>query len=335
MWTCPVCQTKNNSNLCTKCGYECEKENEQSLGENRVPFHTMEQAPNMGRSDLLDTVALGGKYLLAIQDDGKVLITSISPLGFDINLLLTIKPEMATWTDIISVAAGESHVVGLKSDGTVVATGDNWCGMCNVQKWKDIVSIKAYDHHTVGLKADGTVVAVGNNRAGCCNVSDWKDIVAIAVGEYRTVGLKSDGTVVAVGEYVKDRYHNLPHWTDVVAIASGNDSILAVKADGTVVFDGGCSTTQYEVSNWRDIAALANGLGCHIGLRKDGSVVTTGYDHSAAKNWSNMVSIFAYEVNLTKMLVGLRSNGILYLDGFNSRAASKWEHIRVPAKSEQ
>jgi hypothetical protein len=31
--------------------------------------------------------------------------------------------DVGDWTDIIQVAAGYSHTVGLKSDGTVVATG--------------------------------------------------------------------------------------------------------------------------------------------------------------------------------------------------------------------
>ena len=53
--------------------------------------------------------------------------------------------------------------------------------------------------HTVGLKSDGTVVAVGNDRHPQLNVSDWTDIVQVSAGEGHTVGLKSDGTVVAAG----------------------------------------------------------------------------------------------------------------------------------------
>ena len=30
--------------------------------------------------------------------------------------------------------------------------------------------------HTSGLKTDGTVVAVGNNQYGQCDVSGWRDI---------------------------------------------------------------------------------------------------------------------------------------------------------------
>ena len=66
--------------------------------------------------------------------------------------------------------------MGLKSDGTVVAVGDNEYGQCNVYDWSDIVAISAGKYYTVGLKSDGTVVAVGDNEYGQCNVSDWRDI---------------------------------------------------------------------------------------------------------------------------------------------------------------
>ena len=42
--------------------------------------------------------------------------------------------------------------------------------------------------HTVGLQSDGTVVAVGDNYRGVCEVSAWRDIVAVSAGRYHTVG---------------------------------------------------------------------------------------------------------------------------------------------------
>jgi alpha-tubulin suppressor-like RCC1 family protein len=44
------------------------------------------------------------------------------------------------------------------------------------------VTIAAGRRHTVGLKSDGTVVAVGDNKFGQYDVSDWCDIVAVATG---------------------------------------------------------------------------------------------------------------------------------------------------------
>ena len=75
-----------------------------------------------------------------------------------------------------TISAGGDHTVGLKSDGTVVAVGDNENGQCDVSRWKDIEAVSAGYFHTVGLKSDGTVVAVGDNTYGQCDVSQWKDI---------------------------------------------------------------------------------------------------------------------------------------------------------------
>ena len=46
-------------------------------------------------------------------------------------------------------------------------------GQCNVSYWKDIIAVSAGSSHTVGLKKDGTVVATGDNDYGQCDVSIW------------------------------------------------------------------------------------------------------------------------------------------------------------------
>ena len=84
--------------------------------------------------------------------------------------------DVSGWRDIVAVAAGCYHTVGLRADGTVVAVGDNRAGQCDLSGWRDIVAVAAGDHHTVGLKADGTVVAVGYNEDGRCDVSGWANI---------------------------------------------------------------------------------------------------------------------------------------------------------------
>ena len=81
----------------------------------------------------------------------------------------------AIWVDI-SGTEGMTSAGWFEADGTVVATGENTSGQCNVTNWTDIVAISAGVDHTIGLKADGTVVAVGSNRNGQCNVSGWKNI---------------------------------------------------------------------------------------------------------------------------------------------------------------
>ncbi|MGL4942682.1 MAG: protein kinase domain-containing protein [Thermoguttaceae bacterium] len=75
------------------------------------------------------------------------------------------------------ISAGGLHTVGLKTDGTVVATVMNGLVDCSTQGWRDIIAVSAGGSHTVGLKADGTVVAVGNNNDdGRCDTQGWRDI---------------------------------------------------------------------------------------------------------------------------------------------------------------
>ena len=66
-----------------------------------------------------------------------------------------------TWTDIEPLSLGESHIVGLKDDGTVVAAGSNHCGQCDVEEWKDVVMVDAGINCTVGLTKDGELLVAG------------------------------------------------------------------------------------------------------------------------------------------------------------------------------
>lgn len=84
--------------------------------------------------------------------------------------------DVSDWSNIVAIAAGAYHTVGLKSDGTVVTTGQNIDDQDYISQWRDIIAVAAGLHHTVGLKSDGTVVAVGYNEYGECDISDWRDL---------------------------------------------------------------------------------------------------------------------------------------------------------------
>lgn len=118
------------------------------------------------------------------------------------------------WKDVVNIAAsgggdhykcrGKGHTVGLKSDGTVVAIGDNSYGQCDVYEWDEIIKVVAGDWYTVGLKEDGTIVITGENFPGSYYINDeviaeCKDIIDIAAGFGHTVCLHKDGTVTAFG----------------------------------------------------------------------------------------------------------------------------------------
>lgn len=115
--------------------------------------------------------------------------------------------DVSAWTDITQISAGFDHAVGLKSDGTVVATGNNDCGQCEVSDWTDIVQVYAGRDHTFGLKSDGTVVWCGESLMNGEELAlgGWTDIVEVSGFFDHTIGLKSDGSIVYAG--AADRYN--------------------------------------------------------------------------------------------------------------------------------
>jgi len=219
------------------------------------------------------------------------------------------------WTDIVAVSTGDSHTVGLKSDGTVVAVGNNWDGQCEVDDWTDIVAVSAGDSHTVGLKSDGTVVAVGDNNNGQCEVAGWTDIVAVSAGNPYTAGLKSDGTVVAVGSNWYGQCE-VDDWKDVTTVFAGGWHTIGLKSDGTVIAVGNNRNGECNVATWVDIVAVSAGYSHTIGLKSDGTVVATGenwYGQCEVDGWTDIVAVSAGD----RHTVGLKSDGTVVVVGNN------------------
>ena len=67
-----------------------------------------------------------------------------------------------------AISAGGIFSLALKSDGSVIAWGDNTFGQCNVPAaaLSGVVAIAAGSLHSLALKADGTVVAWGEQTSG-------------------------------------------------------------------------------------------------------------------------------------------------------------------------
>lgn len=89
-----------------------------------------------GYDDMISALAdisfidAGSKYLLAIVDGGDVTVVG--------QVASSHANAIANWQDVISVAAGHEHTVGLLSNGTVVSCGDNRLGQCEVSGWAEM-----------------------------------------------------------------------------------------------------------------------------------------------------------------------------------------------------
>ena len=192
-----------------------------------------------------------GTVDVAYYDDGELVVGGIIGASAEETQI-----DTSRWSDIIDIDVGYGHIVGLRSDGTVVASGLNSSNQCDVTTWTDIIAINAGAAHTVGLKADGTVVttsAIGDYRyAERCKVSSLEGIIAIAAAKQHTIILKSDGTVEA---FIDDDYSfdGIELWRNIVAIDSGEEFVLGLRADGTVVVAGTYDEPGLDVSKFKSI----------------------------------------------------------------------------------
>lgn len=132
--------------------------------------------------------------VLGMKSDGTVESASVSG---------TLEEQVADWSNITGLYAGEYALGAIKADGTAVFLKDQSAydfGQYNTADWTDLTQLALGIFHTAGLKSDGTVYATGRNNMGQCEVSDWKDIVYIAAWENATYGIQKDGTLLIAGE---------------------------------------------------------------------------------------------------------------------------------------
>jgi alpha-tubulin suppressor-like RCC1 family protein len=182
-------------------------------------------------------------------------------------LLLASSTESIAATPM--VALGDSHAVALRSDGKVLAWGDDGGGQLGTGRLPfstrpglvgqlDLVrSIGAGITHSLAVRTDGTVWAWGSNSAGQlgggpsvnraspAQVQGLANAAKVCGGGDFSLALLADGTVQAwglgyYGALGNGSYESVSSPTQVTgltgitAIACGNNHALAMRQDGTV-----------------------------------------------------------------------------------------------------
>jgi hypothetical protein len=188
-------------------------------------------------------------------------------------------------SNLVAIAAGAWHNLGLGGNGSVVAWGDNSAGQCAVPvSLTDAVAIAAGGYHSLALRANGTVVAWGANDFEQATVpAGLVNLIGIAAGTWHSVALLADGTVVAWGDNSVRQTAVPTGLNNVVAVAAGGNHSLALRTDGTVVgwgdntdangFAAGQSAPPFGLEK---VVGIAAGEYHSLAVRTDGTVVAWG-----------------------------------------------------------
>ena len=253
----------------------------------------------------------GNLNVIGLRKDGSVVAISLDSIEHGAN----------GWTNIVDLWTNGWLTIGLKKDGTLISTYDDFDvdnlteGVVDTRPVVDNVdTFSAGAYHSVWVRPDGTVATAGKMDSNRCDVTNWRDIVAVAAYEH-TVGLKADGTVVAVGPGGNGEC-NVSTWTDIVDISAGSDNTVGLTASGKVVVTGSNKYKQCNVSEWFDIVDIAAGDRNVYALSSGGYVYAAGsnaYAQKSVSSWSNVVQISVGSTHV----VGLQADGTVVAAGSN------------------
>lgn len=333
MWVCKKCKTENwNNDLnCKKCGThkntEVQEEEVQNAEVQNAEVQNVEVRGNTNKIlyGIIAVMAVVIVILLLPRGNKVPVVDSSVTTPAETNTPAASQVEFSTTGPTLlarnTVAATDHGVVGVKPDGTCIATGD--ISTSSLSHWKDIIAVTASDNHVAALKSDGTVVCTD----GFLGVDDFQDIVQIdycsqdPFSEHaHLVGLDAYGHVVASGDNTFGQC-DVQLWNDIVDISAGAHHTVGLKADGTVIAVGSNESGQCDVSSWRNIIDICAARYATYGLTADGKILVAGSHKNKKGNeyvtevpqWDDVIAIMSGDEagNACDFVVGLRSDGTI------------------------
>lgn len=172
----------------------------------------------------------------------------------------------STWTDIVQIDVGYMHAIGLKRDGTVVATGNNSWDRCSVDSWKGMKKVVASTCGTIGLQKNGQIKIVGideGTKFSCKNVVD----IATATFVY---ALTEDGNLYKASSYDRQARSN-KDWGEIAYISKNQSAVKCCTAI-TKKLKLRTEATNYDkvISKWNNIVGGGLWSDGVIGITADG-----------------------------------------------------------------
>jgi alpha-tubulin suppressor-like RCC1 family protein len=235
-------------------------------------------------------ISAGGGHSLALRSDGTVWAWGANYAGQLGNGLangadVPTATRVVGLTNVIGIAAGNSHSIAVRSDGTVWAWGAQDVGQTGrgivsqtgtatavqVAGLSGIVSVAAGNDNSYALRGDGTLYGWGDNRTAQVGAGVRGDrpeavqtvgltaITSVAAGNSFSMAVRSDGTLWAWGlndhgQLGDGTTTNRPTPIQVpgfswLSVSAGQGFTVAAKSDGTAWAWGDNSSGQLGQGN--------------------------------------------------------------------------------------
>lgn len=266
-------------------------------------------------------------HLAAVYEDGTVDVVNLSE---EVRRAHSGYPywnadEIKGWTGVKVLYVDYTHIVGLKTDGTVVASyGDRTLnyGQCNTSEWVDIVDIATDGMVTVGLKNDGTVVYASDNenvKSRLGNVSSLENVVDISMAGGYLEYLQADGTWKKHKADGSDELYGI--YPELASIYADQFNSVGITNSGKVIVVRSGSFDTSKMSAWKNIVKVA-GTNKHIvGLKSDGTVCAVGLERKDffqgnISHWDHIADIsVSYSLDGIATTYGIKEDGTIIVSG--------------------
>jgi len=185
-------------------------------------------------------------------------------------------------SDYVDISAGQWFCVALRSDGSIVAWGDDIYGIVSSKpSGTGFEAIAAGLNHSLALASDGSIVTWGQPSGVPPSGTGYKDI---AGGGGHSLALDATGAVVGWGLDANGQVSDAPAGNGFLDISAGGWHSIALKGDGSLVSWGIDNWSSYDFGQVRntpagnDFVAVAAGYWHSLALKTDGSIVSWGHD---------------------------------------------------------
>lgn len=251
-------------------------------------FNTFNHVPPLpaGRRYVAMSVHSGGGA--AVVDNGEIVVWGMVGHTTLPVPVFSPPPPLPAGVAYTDVATGTwsvyGHCVAMRSDGQVVAWGDNTVGQCNLPQMPlgvSVAKVVCWGGTTYLIRSDGYVDVVGSNMSGehaIPSLPAGTGYVDIRPCPSFRLALRTDGEIVAWGDntYGQCNVPPLPPGTVYTAMAGGFGHAHAVRSDHVIVSWGAQFDPAPTIDPGNPCVQLAGGYWHMLARFADGTVVGWG-----------------------------------------------------------
>ena len=197
-----------------------------------------------------------------------------------------------TSSGAIKVCEGEGFTIILNDNGTLSSAGliDKYAK--EIEDWKNIVDVAAGNAHVVGVDSNGRVRCSGDESQGACELAGTNNIKKVYATDFGTVVMDNEGVLQYCGSFIGSS--SLKNYYNIKDIASSDNILALLNGDNTIDVYSNNSLNYLEAESWDDIVDVACGDSYVAGLDRYGKVhieVDNDEIRKEVEKWSNIIAI--------------------------------------------